>query len=76
MTIVIMCGILVVLILLLCFISAAIGFYVGCNKIFTKGYKNEIQPLPADEKAKIDRADKRRKIQEENFWNYDGFKQE
>ena len=73
---VIMCGILVVLILLLCLIFAAVGFLVGYNKILSKEKKNEPPPLSADEKAKKEREEKKQLREIQNFFNYTGDKQE
>ena len=73
---VIMCGILVVLILLLCLIFAVTGFLVGYNKILAKEKKNEPPPLSAEEKAKKEREEQKRLREMENFWDYDGTAQD
>lgn len=69
---VIMCGILVVLILLLCLIFAVAGFLVGYNKILAKEKKNELPPLSAEEKAKKEREEQKMLREMKNFWDYDG----
>ena len=73
---VIMCGILVVLILLLCFIFAVTGFLVGYNKILAKEKKSEPPPLSAEEKAKKEREEQEMLREMKNFWDYDGTAQE
>ena len=71
-----LCGILVVLILILCLIFAVVGFLVGYNKILAKEPKNEPPPLSAKEKAKMEREEKKMLREMQNFWNYTGDKQE
>lgn len=70
---VIMCGILVVLILLLCLIFAIVGFLVGYYKILAKEPKTEPPPLGEEELAKMKRLKEKREREERNFFEYNGF---
>jgi uncharacterized protein YneF (UPF0154 family) len=70
-----LCIILAVLILLICLIVGLIGFLI-LYKLINKEPKNELPPISDDERARLELAEKKRLKQEQNFWNYDGFKQE
>ena len=59
-------------ILLLCFIFGAVGFYFGFNKKPKVEPKNEPAPLTSEQEQQI----RKRQRQEENFWNYNGDKQD
>ena len=68
--------VLVILVLILCVILALVGAFAIYSKVFTKEPKNEPPPISDEEKMRLEMAEKRRVKQEQNFWNYDGFKQE
>lgn len=62
-------AILFCFILLLCFIFGALGFYFGFNKRTKAEPKKEPMPLTEEQERLIEK----RKRQEENFWNYNGY---
>lgn len=73
---IIMCGLLIAVILLIMVVFAGVGILMAYGKVFDRKSKSEPPPLSDDEKARIELAEKKRIRQEQNFWNYDGFKQE
>lgn len=73
---IIMVGILIVLIMLVCVILAFLGFLMAYSKLIDKEPKSEPPPISDDERARLELAEKKRLKQEQNFWSYDGFKQE
>jgi hypothetical protein len=73
---IIMCGLLIALIMLIMVVFAVVGILMAYGKVFDRKPKSEPPPLSDDERARIERAEKKRIRQEQNFWNYDGFKQD
>ena len=65
-------GILFCFILLLCLIFGTVGFLVGFKKRPKEAIKSELVPLTEQQELQI----RKRKREEENFWNYNGNPQE
>ena len=65
-------AILFCFILLLCFIFGAVGFLIGFNKRPKEEPKHEPTPLTEQQERQV----RKRQREEENFWNYNGEKQE
>lgn len=71
-----LCIILILLVLLILSIFAVIGILMLNSNLIGNKPKTAPPPISEDERARIELADKKRIRQEQNFWNYDGFKQD
>lgn len=65
-------AILFCLILALCGVCFAVGFFLGYKKKEAEKPKIEHKPLTLEQEREVEKQ----KRQEENFWNYNGSRQE